>query len=67
LAETCLRRGYVNLNMSFHSTTLLPGKSPYVRSEADLDTFLASIEMVLKFAANAGFVFSPLAAALEDM
>jgi hypothetical protein len=53
--------------MSFHSTTLLPGKSPYVRSEADLDTFLASIEMVLKFAANAGFVFSPLAAALEDM
>ncbi len=67
LARICLRRGYQDLNMTFHSTTLLPGRSPYVSSAADLETFLASIEMVLTFAASGGFVFSPLSAALEDI
>lgn len=67
LVRTCLQRGCSELNMSFHSTTLLPGKSPFVKSQEDLDSFLASIEMVLKFAANEGLVFSALSEAHKDV
>lgn len=66
LAKTCLLRGCSHLNMSFHSTTLLPGKSPFVRTQEDLNAFLESIEQVLKFAAANGLVFSALSDVLED-
>jgi hypothetical protein len=67
LAKTSLLRDCSYLNMTFHSTTLLPGKSPYVRTPADLELFLGSIELVLKFAADAGLIFSSLAQAAEDI
>jgi hypothetical protein len=66
LAKTCLLRGCSHLNMSFHSTTLLPGKSPFVRTQEDLNAFLESIEQVLEFAAANGLVFSALSDVLED-
>jgi hypothetical protein len=66
LAKTSLARGCSYLNMTLHSTTLLPGKSPYVRTEEDLETFLGHIELLLQFAANEGLAFSPLAKALEE-
>jgi hypothetical protein len=67
LARTCLARGSTHLNMTLHSTTLFPGKSPYVRTEEDLQTFLGRIEMLLQFAANEGLVFSALSKALDDI
>ncbi|VFQ44460.1 polysaccharide deacetylase family protein [Desulfoluna butyratoxydans] len=65
LAKQCVRFGHRFLNMSFHSTSMLPGKSPFVDSEEDLARFLADIEMFLDYAAGQGFVFSPLCEALE--
>jgi hypothetical protein len=67
LAKTALLARASCLNMTFHSTTLLPGKSPYVQSLAALDSFLGKIEMVLEFAAHEGMVFAPLSRALEDI
>jgi len=67
LAKTALLARASCLNMTFHSTTLLPGKSPYVSTQAALESFLGKIEMVLRFAAHEGLVFSPLSAALEDI
>jgi hypothetical protein len=60
LAKATLQQGASYLNMTFHSTTLLPGKSPYVRAESDLNSFLENMEMVLKFAAKEGLIFSGL-------
>jgi len=60
LAKTTLQQGASYLNMTFHSTTLLPGKSPYVHAESDLTSFLENIEMVLKFAVQEGLIFSGL-------
>ncbi|SCX96992.1 polysaccharide deacetylase family protein [Desulfoluna spongiiphila] len=65
LARQCIRFGHRYLNLSFHSTSMLPGKSPFVGSEKDLARFLADIEMFLDYAAGEGFVFSPLSAALN--
>src|SRR5665213_1187124 len=66
LAKTALSARATHLNMTFHSTSLLPGKSPYVSTQAALESFLGNIETMLKFAANEGFVFLPLSAALEN-
>lgn len=35
--------------MTYHSPTLQPGNTPYVRTEEDLTAFLANIESVLRF------------------
>jgi hypothetical protein len=67
LAKTSLLRGCSYLNMTFHSTTLLPGKSPYVRTPADLESFLGGVETVIKFAAEEGLVFSSLLQATDDI
>jgi len=66
LAKTALARGCSFLNMTLHSTALLPGKSPYVQTEADLEKFLGKIEMLLKFAAREGVIFSRLSEALSE-
>lgn len=65
LARTLLRKRCPTLNLSFHSTTLLPGKSPYVRTEKDLDHFLNRIGKVLEFAVENNLEFSTLSAAPE--
>jgi len=67
LAKTALLARASSLNMTFHSTTLLPGKSPYVRTQSALESFLGNIEMVLKYAAHEGLVFSALSGALEGI
>lgn len=66
LAKTCLLRSASYLNMSFHSTTLLPGKSPFVRTHAELESFLRNIEIILQFAANEGLVFANLSDVLRE-
>lgn len=62
LSRALLKQGCPVLNLSFHSTTLLPGMSPYVRSQNDLEDFLFRIETVLKFATTEGIVFTTLSA-----
>ena len=43
-------REYINLNVSFHSFELLPGKSPYAQTKHQLDRYLAALEGFLRFA-----------------
>jgi hypothetical protein len=66
LAQTLIATGHSFLNMCFHSTSLLPGHSPFVRNDDELKGFLNKIEAFLKFASENGIVFLPLKAALED-
>ena len=42
-------RGHRLFSLTYHSPSLEPGHTPYVRSEADLDRFLGAIEQVLAF------------------
>jgi hypothetical protein len=64
LAEAFVRQGHLFLNLSFHSTSLLPGKSPFVRSNEDLNEFIYRIEIFMDFCLRKNFIFSPLNGAL---
>lgn len=65
LSRRFVKSGHKFLNMSFHSTSMLPGKSPFVKDEADLQVFLDKIEMFLKYADDNGFEFLPLSKAAD--
>jgi len=67
LARALLKRGCPTLNLSFHSTTLLPGKSPFVRTEKDLTTFLNNIATVLEFAVERNIGFTTLSTAPDSI
>jgi hypothetical protein len=47
LLDTLVRSGRRTFSLVYHSPSLAPGNTPYVRSEADLHRFLATIEDVL--------------------
>jgi hypothetical protein len=49
LSKIMINNGMTCLNMSFHSTTLLPGKSPFVKNERELERFYRKIELVLEY------------------
>ena len=60
LAENFMRRGRRFLNISFHSTSLLLGACPFVKSQSDLDEFLHRVDGFLNFAVRRGVEFAPL-------
>ncbi len=66
LAERLVRYGATFLNMCFHSTSLLPGKSPFVRNRRDLQRFLLRIKMFLQYACDAGWEFVALREIITD-
>jgi hypothetical protein len=41
--------GHRLFSLTYHSPSLAPGHTPYVRDQADLDAFLGSIETVLSY------------------
>jgi hypothetical protein len=49
LARALVRRGLRAFTLSFHSPSVVPGHTPYVRTERDLSVFLASIERFCDF------------------
>src|SRR3954468_8472103 len=49
LTRTMLRRGYRVFSFTFHSPSLAPGNTPYVRDSAQLQSFLRRIEQYLEF------------------
>lgn len=55
LARRMEKNGYQVLNLTFHSTTLLPGKSPFVGNNAQKKEFFSRLENFLFFARNAGY------------
>ena len=44
-----IKNGHSFLNMFFHSTSLLPGCSPFVKDNNDLNKFIMEIDSYLKF------------------
>ena len=49
LIEALAARGHSLFSLTYHSPSLAPGHTPYVKDEADLAAFLVSIEQVLTF------------------
>jgi hypothetical protein len=49
LARAMLRRGYRVFSLTYHSPSLAPGNTPYVRDAAELRLFLSRIERFLEF------------------
>lgn len=49
LIEAMAPQGHRLFSLTYHSPSLAPGHTPYVRNEADLARFLAAIETVLTF------------------
>jgi hypothetical protein len=65
LARTLVAGGARFLNFTFHSPTLVPGLTPFVRSEADLQEFLGRIEQFFDFARSHGCRFASLGKGAE--
>ena len=49
LLDAMVARGLTTFTMVYHSPSLAPGHTPYVRTEADLGRFLARIDTVLRY------------------
>ena len=61
LIKSLMRRGHSFFTLAYHSPSLVPGNTPYVRNEAELDAFLQRIETVLRvFRDELGGVFTTL-------
>ena len=54
LATRVMERGGTVVNVFFHSPTLLEGRTPFVRTSAELEDFIARIDAFLVFAQSAG-------------
>lgn len=49
LIEAMIRQGRRTFSLVYHSPSLAPGNTPYVRTQSDLVRFLATIEAVLAY------------------
>lgn len=49
LVNACLKRGQRMIHMFLHSSSLLPGGSPYVRNEGDEQAFYRNIAEVIRY------------------
>lgn len=57
LAKLLIKKGTRFLNLSFHSTSLVPGKSPFVKNAAELELFYNKIDKLLAYlSANTNLV-----------
>jgi hypothetical protein len=66
LVSALLERGTRVFNMFFHSPSVLPGCSPFVRTEADALAFVDRVERVLAVAQSAGMQFVTLSELRAD-
>lgn len=60
-------QGYELLNLVFHSSALLEGCGPFVRSRSDERAFLRRVSTFLHHALKDGVVFVPLSEAARDI
>ena len=63
LAEAWVSSGESFLQLTFHSSTLLPGATPFVRTAEDRSRFLSSVDDFLRYCHGSGFVFRTLSEA----
>ena len=52
LLNSMMSQGYRVFTLSYHSPSLQPGKTPYVRDRKDLETFLTTIKNTLSYFTN---------------
>ena len=52
LVRSLMARGQHVLALSFHSSSLHPGRNPYVRNQVDLHTFYDRLSALLTFIAE---------------
>lgn len=62
LVRQMRNQGYEVLNLVFHSSALMAGCGPFIRTERDEQVFLKRLVTLLQFARNEGVVFVPLSA-----
>jgi len=67
LANTVVKEGGRVLVVSLHSSTLLPGATPFVRTEEERLRFLGAIDTFLEHCRSRGFRFSTLSEAGESV
>lgn len=60
LAESCIRAGQTCLQVTFHSSALLPGATPFVRTEDDRREFFGRLDRFLSYCKRSGFEFLTL-------
>jgi hypothetical protein len=60
LADACLGEGQSYLQATFHSSALLPGATPFVRSERDRRDFMLRLDTFLGHCWRSGFEFLTL-------
>jgi len=49
LTKSLLKKGHRVFCLTYHSPSLLPGNTPYVRTASDLDAFLGRIDQYIEF------------------
>ena len=54
LTDVLLKKGHMFINLFFHSTSLYPGKSPFVKNDDDLSKFYQRIESYLQYLSTIG-------------
>jgi hypothetical protein len=67
LVKAFIQNRHSCLNMTFHSTSLLPGCGPFVKNKSDLSIFIRRITSFLRFCCNNEMMFSPLSSALNGL
>ncbi|MEQ1855833.1 MAG: hypothetical protein ABL963_05130 [Longimicrobiales bacterium] len=60
LAHSCVAAGQTYLQATFHSSTLLPGATPFVRTADDRAEFLHRLDGFLSWCSRSGFEFLTL-------
>lgn len=48
ISKVMMNKGHRFINMSFHSNSLMPGMSPFVKNESEMITFLVKIDKYLQ-------------------
>ena len=52
ITQYLYRRGVRTFTWSFHSTSVVPGKTPYVKNDKDLERFLDSFKVYFDYFRN---------------
>ncbi|HET9948989.1 MAG TPA: hypothetical protein VFQ22_08715 [Longimicrobiales bacterium] len=63
LAQAWVASGERFVHVALHSSTLLPGATPFVRSDRDRRAFLATLDAFFRYCRSAGFTFVTLSEA----
>lgn len=67
LADHLRRQGRDFLSLTFHSGNMLPGATPFVRTEADRERFLGRCAEFLAFLDSEGYTFATVSEAAEAL